>query len=71
MRARDISRNGKTKTGSALILIARIVEPQERLEYFFAHCGGNPRPIVIDRDRELNVIAMSGDRDGFGVTRGI
>src|SRR5262245_35181497 len=33
MRARDVARDGETEPGAALVLVARIVEPQERLEH--------------------------------------
>ena len=37
VRARDVARDGEAEAGAALVLIARIVEPQERLEHFLAH----------------------------------
>ncbi len=49
----------RPKPGAALILIARVVEPQERLEHFFAHVRRNARAIVVDRDA-----SGSDDRDG-------
>src|SRR5262249_28688164 len=61
--ARDVAGNGEPEAGAALVLIARIVEPQERLEHFLAHAGRNARTVVIDRHGEPAVIAMTGDRD--------
>ena len=37
VRARDVARDRQPQAGAALVLIARIVEPQERLEHFLAH----------------------------------
>ena len=37
VRARDVARDRQPQAGAALVLIARVVEPQERLEHFLAH----------------------------------
>ena len=37
MRARDVAGDRKAQAGAALILVAGVVEPQERLEHFLAH----------------------------------
>ena len=44
MRARDVARDRESKPGAALVLIARVVEPKERLEHILAHAGGMPGP---------------------------
>ena len=53
----------RPKPGAALVLIARVVEPQERLEHFLAHVGRDAGPVVVDSDGQIAVIAMAGDRD--------
>ena len=61
---RAISRAiAKPRPGAALVLIARVVEPQERLEHVFAHVRRNAGTIIVDRDGQPAVIAMSGDGD--------
>src|SRR5229473_1139908 len=55
MRARDVAGDGKPKPGAALILVAGVIEPQERLEHFLAHFGRNAWPVVVDGDREIAV----------------
>ena len=69
MRAGDVAGDRKAKAGAALVLVAGIVEPQERLEHFLAHVGRNSRPVVIDRHRQIAVIAVAGDGDRVGVAR--
>ena len=71
MRARDVAGDRKSEAGAALVLVAGAIQPQERLEYFLAHVGGNARSVVIDRYGQIAVIAVAGDRDGVGVPRGI
>src|SRR5206468_9454045 len=61
MRTRDVAGDGKPKPGAALILVAGVIQPQERLEHFLAHVGGNARSVVVDGDREIAVIAVAGD----------
>src|SRR5262245_55695496 len=63
VRAGEVARDRKTEPGAALVLIARIVEPQKRLEHLLAHARGDSGPVVVDRDGEPAVIAMPGDRD--------
>jgi hypothetical protein len=55
----------------ALVLVAGVVEPQERLEHFLAHVLRNARPVVVHNYLEIAMIAMPGDRDGVGVPRGV
>ena len=50
-------------------LVAGIVEPQERLEHFLAHVGGDAGAVIVDRDVEVAVVALAGDRDRVGVAR--
>jgi hypothetical protein len=69
--ARDIARNCESEAGAAFILVTRIVEPQERLEHFFAQTCRNTRPVVVNRDREITVIAVPGDRDRRCVACGV
>jgi hypothetical protein len=44
MRARDVAGDREAEAGAALVLVAGVVEPQERLEHFLAHVGGMPGP---------------------------
>ena len=69
MRARDIAGDGKPEPGAAFVLVARVVEPKERLEYFLAHGRGNTGTIVVDGDRQIAMVAVPGDRDHVGETR--
>lgn len=71
MRARDITRNRKSKTGTAFILIARIIEPQEGLEYFFAQARRDTRAVVIHGNGEIAVVPVAGNCDRGRVARGI
>src|SRR5579863_3576330 len=71
MRARDVTRDGKPEARAALILIAGVVEAQERLEHVLAHRRRNARPVVVDRDAEPAVVAVAGDGDGRSKARGI
>src|SRR3974390_2101920 len=48
MGTRDVARNRQPKPGAAFVLVASIVEPEERLEHFLAHGGGNTRAVVVD-----------------------
>src|SRR5436190_24360520 len=56
MRARDVAGDRQPQSGATLVLIAGIVEPQERLEHFLPHFEGNARPVVVNRDRQIAVI---------------
>ena len=71
MRTRDVARDREAEAGPAVILIARVVESDERLEDFLAHARQNPRPIVVHCDRQPAVVAMAGERDGTRESRGI
>src|ERR1700688_59268 len=63
MGTRDIARDRQPQSGAALVLIARIVQPQERFEHFLAHIRRNAGPVVVHRNCEITVVAVGGDRD--------
>src|SRR5215212_9876603 len=71
MRARDVAGDRKSQSGAALVLVAGIIQPQERLEHFLTHVGRNAGTVIVDRDRQIAVIAMAGDRKGIGMPRGV
>ena len=43
VRARDVAGDGEAEAGAALVLVARVVEPQERLEHLLAHARAECR----------------------------
>src|ERR1700704_2336264 len=53
MRARDVAGDRKAEARPAFILVAGIIQPQERLEHFLAHVRRNARSVVVDRDRQV------------------
>ena len=61
MRAGDVARDGEPQARAAFVLIARVIEPQERLEHVLAHVGRNARPVIVDRHGQITVIAVAGD----------
>src|SRR6185295_20259436 len=63
MRAGDVAGDRKAKAGAAFVLVAGVVEAQERLEHFLAHVVRNAGAVVIDGDGEIAVIAVAGDRN--------
>lgn len=71
MRTCDIARNRKSKTSTAFILITRIIEPQERLEYFFAQTRRDTWAVVIHCNGEIAVITVAGNCDRGRVARSI
>ncbi len=71
MRARDVARDRKPQAGAALILVAGMVETQERLEHLLAHMRRNAGPVVVDRHRQPAVVAMADDGDRARVARGV
>src|SRR5690242_13800833 len=71
MRAGNIARDREPQTRAALVLVACVVEPQERLEYLFPHAGRNPRTVIVDRDGQIAMVAMSGNRDGDRESSGV
>src|SRR5713101_8139522 len=71
MRARDVARNGEAQPGAALILVARVVKPQERLEHLFAQMRSDTGTVIVDGDGQPAVVAMTGNRDRRRVAGGI
>src|SRR5262245_7603532 len=67
MRARDVAGDCEPKPGSALVLVARVVQPQERPEHILPHARGDAGPIVIDGDDQPAMVALASDRDRFAV----
>src|ERR1700719_2384713 len=53
VRAGDVAGDRQAQSGAAFILVAGVVEPQERLEHLFAHFRWDARPVVVDRDRQI------------------
>jgi hypothetical protein len=56
--ANAMSRAIASQPGAALVLVAGVVEPQERLEHFLAHVAGMPGP------SSSTVTVNNGDRGG-------
>ena len=69
MRACDVAGDGEAEAAAALILIAGIVEPQERLEYFLPHVLRNAGAIVIYGNREPAMVAMARNRNRLRIAR--
>ena len=67
MGAGDVAGNRKPEAGAAFVLVAGIVQPQERLEHFFAQMRGNAGSVVVDRHGQITVIALAGDGDALAV----
>src|SRR5712692_8571699 len=61
--AGDVAGDGEAEPGAAFVLVARVVEPQKRLEHLLAHPGRNPGAVVVHRDGQPAMIAMPGDRN--------
>ena len=59
--ARDVARDREPETGAAFVLIARVVEPQERLEHLLAQVRRDAGAVVVDGDGEPAVVALAGD----------
>src|SRR6516225_10081318 len=57
MRAGDVASDRQTQAGTAFILVAGVIEPQERLEHVFAHWRRDARSVVVYGHREPAVIA--------------
>src|SRR5262249_61076051 len=62
MGAGDVARNGQPESGAAFVLIARVVEPQERLEHLFAQLRCNTGAVVVHRDGGPAAVPMTADR---------
>ena len=67
MGAGDVAGDRKAQAGAAFVLVAGVVEPQERLEHLLAHVGRDARAVIVDRHGKIAVIAMAGDGDGVGM----
>src|SRR5262245_59362430 len=61
MRTRDITGDRQPKTGPTLILIARVIEPQKRLEYFLTQVRRDAGTVVIDCNRKISMITVTDD----------
>src|SRR5580692_12298280 len=59
----DVAGDGETEPGAALVLVARVVDAEERLEHFLAHLQRDARPVVVDAHRQPAMIAVPGDGD--------
>src|SRR5947208_304776 len=59
VRAGDVAGDREAQAGAALVLVAGVVEAQERLEYFLAHVVRNAGAVVVDGDREIAMVAMA------------
>src|SRR5579864_5788105 len=66
MGAGDVAGDGKPEAAAAFVLVARVVEAKERLEDLVAQMRRNPWTVVIDRNRHVAVVALSGDGNGPG-----
>src|SRR5437764_614040 len=71
MRARDVARDREPETGAAFVLVARIVEAQERLEHLLALMRRDTGTVVVYRHGEPAMVAVAGDRDRRGVPCGV
>src|SRR6201988_4053279 len=69
MGAGDVAGNRQPKPGAAFVLVARIVEPQERLEHLFAHARRNAGAVVVDGDGEIAGIPVAFDSNGVAMAR--
>src|SRR3954447_25440681 len=69
VRARDVARDGETQAGAALVLVARVVESEARLEHLLPYPRGNAGPVVIDGNGEIAVVTMTDDLDRLGKAR--
>src|SRR5690349_15325824 len=65
MTAGDVAGNRQAEPAVTLVLIARVIEPQERLEHLRPHVRWNARAVVVDGDRQIAMIAMTRDADSF------
>jgi hypothetical protein len=50
--AGDVAGDGEAEPGAALVLVARLVQPDERLEHFLALVHRHARAVVVDRQHE-------------------
>ena len=71
MAAGDVAGDGQAQARAALVLVARLFEPQEGFEDLLALAFRHARPVVIDVDGEVARLALRGDDDVFAETLGI
>ena len=71
MRARDVACDRKAKAGADLVLVARLVEPEERTEHVLAPFRGNAGTVVIDMDGQEARVAQGFDRQPVAVALGV
>src|SRR6266851_6899344 len=71
VRSGNFARDCESQSGAPLVLVARIVKPQKRLEHFFAHPGRNTRPVVVNGHRQVAMVTMAGDRNRGCKTCGV
>src|SRR6476646_4508083 len=63
MRARHVARDREAQPRAGLVLIARLVESEERLENVLAPIGRNARPVIVNVDCQEAPIVRSLDND--------
>src|SRR6516165_62038 len=58
MRTGDVASDRQAQAGTAFILVAGVIETQERLEHVLAHLRRDARSVVVYGHREPTMIAM-------------
>src|SRR5215470_4649824 len=71
MRARDVARDRKAEPRAALVLVAGMIEAQERLEHLLAQMRRDPGAVIVDSHGEPAMIAMANDGDRARKARGV
>src|ERR1700677_3029501 len=71
MGASDVAGDRQAESRIADVLIASLVQPQERPEHVFAMLGRNPGSIVVDVDRHEPLLPPRGDDHVAAVTLGV
>ena len=61
MRAGDVAGDRQAEARAALVLIARLVEPQERPEHVLARLRRDARPVVVDMHDDEAPLAQRRD----------
>src|SRR6202040_1714953 len=56
VRAGDVEGDREAEPGAALVLIARVIEPEKRPEHVLAPAGRNAGAVVVDVDRQKTPI---------------
>ncbi len=57
MRAGDIARDRQAEPSAGLVLVTRLVKPEERLEDILPLLRRNPRSVVVNVDGQETLIA--------------